>query len=200
MLNQFINTYIKLFFILTPFLVLSTFLTWTSEYSPVQRRQLIRQVLSAILVISLILFMFGNYIFAVMGITLDAFRIGAGILLLLSAISLVQGKQFYDVLSSTQDIAVVPLAIPVAVGPGTIGVLLVMGSELVTLQQRLVGGGALLAAIASLGILLYAGNALEKKLGRKGLNVMSKLTGLVLSALSVQIIMQGLQNFHLLDH
>lgn len=198
MLSQFINTYIKLFFILTPFLVLSTFLTWTSTYTAQERRQLIRQVLGAILVISLLLFMFGNYIFAVMGITLDAFRIGAGILLLLSAISLVQGKPFYDVISNTQDIAVVPLAIPVAVGPGTIGVLLVMGSEMVTLKERMVGAGAMLCAIASLGILLYAGNALEKRLGRKGLNVMSKLTGLILSALSVQIIMQGLQNFNVI--
>lgn len=199
MFSQFINMYLKLFFVLTPFLVLSTFLTWTSDYTPQDRRTLIRRVLGAIVVISLVLFMFGNYLFAVMGITLDSFRIGAGILLLLSAISLVQGKQFYDVLSSTQDIAVVPLAIPVAVGPGTIGVLLVMGSELVTLDQRLVGGCALICAVASLGILLYAGNALEKKLGRKGLNVLSKLTGLVLSALSVQIIMQGLAGFHVIQ-
>lgn len=195
MINPFINTYIKLFFILTPFVVLTAFLTWSSSCTLQERRALIRRVLVAIVAISLILFMFGNYLFAVMGITLDAFRVGAGILLLLSAISLVQGKQFYDVMSDPQDIAVVPLAIPVAVGPGTIGVLLVMGSELVTLEQRMIGVGALLAAITSLGILLYVGNALEKKLGRKGINVLSKLTGLVLSALSVQIIMQGLKGF-----
>lgn len=199
MFSEFINTYIKLFFILTPFLVLSVFLTWSSTYTLTQRRGLIRRVLIAIVVISLILFLCGNYLFAVMGITLDAFRVGAGILLLLSAISLVQGKPFYDVVTDAQDIAVVPLAIPVAVGPGTIGVLLVMGSELTTWMQRIIGCGALLAAIASLGILLYAGTALEKKLGHKGINVLSKLTGLILSALSVQIIIQGLQNFHMIQ-
>ena len=195
MISQFIHIYLKLFFVLTPFVVLTAFLTWSSSCTLPERRALIRRVLVAVVAISLILFMFGNYLFAVMGITLDAFRVGAGILLLLSAISLVQGKQFYDVMSDPQDIAVVPLAIPVAVGPGTIGVLLVMGSELVGLKQRVVGVGALLFAIATLGILLYVGNALEKKLGRKGINVLSKLTGLVLSALSVQIIMQGLRGF-----
>ena len=195
MISQFIHIYLKLFFVLTPFVVLTAFLTWSSSCTLPERRALIRRVLVAVVAISLILFMFGNYLFAVMGITLDAFRVGAGILLLLSAISLVQGKQFYDVMSDPQDIAVVPLAIPVAVGPGTIGVLLVMGSELVGLKQRVVGVGALLFAIATLGILLYVGNALEKNLGRKGINVLSKLTGLVLSALSVQIIMQGLRGF-----
>ena len=195
MFSQFINTYIKLFFVLTPFLVLSTFLTWTSAFTARQRHRLILQMLAAIVVISLTLFMCGNYLFAVMGITLDAFRVGAGLLLLLSAIALVQGKQFYDVQDGAQDIAVVPLAIPVAIGPGTIGVLLVMGSERVALGERLIGGSALMAAILSLGILLYAAHALEKTLGRKGLNVLSKLTGLILAAFSVQIIMQGLHNF-----
>ncbi|MBL4699770.1 MAG: NAAT family transporter [Phycisphaeraceae bacterium] len=195
MFNQFLHLYLKLFFILTPFLVLSTFLTWTSSYTIAQRHQLIRRTIGAIIVICLSLFMYGNYIFELMGITLDAFRVGAGILLLLSAISLVQGKEFYEVQNDMQDIAVVPLAIPVAVGPGTIGVLLVMGSELVTWPQRVMGGGALLAAIGSLAVLLFLGNTLEKKLGRKGLNVLSKLTGLILAALSVQIIMQGLKGF-----
>ena len=74
-----------------------------------------------------------------------------------------------------------------------------MGSQLVTLQERLVGAAAMLGAVATLGVILYAGNALEKKLGRKGLDVMSKLTGLVLSALAVQIIMKGLEGFNVIQ-
>ncbi len=199
MFNMFLNMYLKLFFILTPFVVLSTFLTWTRDYKPLERRAVVRRVLVAILLICLILSLCGNFLFAIMGITLDAFRIGAGILLLMSAVSLVQGKQFYNVVNHEQDITVVPLAIPVAVGPGTIGILLVMGSQLVTLQERLVGAAAMLGAVATLGVILYAGNALEKKLGRKGLDVMSKLTGLVLSALAVQIIMKGLEGFNVIQ-
>ncbi|MFG0247240.1 MAG: MarC family protein [Phycisphaeraceae bacterium JB051] len=198
MLSQFINTYLKLFFILTPFVALTSFLTWSRDCSKAERFAIIRRVMIAIVVISAILLTCGDYLFAVMGITLDAFRIGAGILLLLSAISLVQGKEFYDLQKGTQDIAVVPLAIPVIVGPGTIGVLMVMGSELRTFEDRAIGYSALLAAIMTLGILLSIGDTLEKKLGRKGINVMSKLTGLILSALAVQIIMQGLQHFQVI--
>ena len=199
MLSQFVNTYLKLFFILTPFVALTSFLTWSRDCSQAERFAIIRRVIIAIVVISAVLLTCGDYLFAVMGITLDAFRIGAGILLLLSAVSLVQGKQFYNVVNHEQDITVVPLAIPVAVGPGTIGILLVMGSQLVTLQERLVGAAAMLGAVATLGVILYAGNALEKKLGRKGLDVMSKLTGLVLSALAVQIIMKGLEGFNVIQ-
>ncbi len=118
MLSQFINTYLKLFFILTPFVALTSFLTWSKDCSKVERFAIIRRVIIAIVVISAVLLTCGDYLFAVMGITLDAFRIGAGILLLLSAISLVQGKEFYDMQKGTQDIAVVPLAIPVIVGRG----------------------------------------------------------------------------------
>jgi multiple antibiotic resistance protein len=198
MFSQFINTYLKLFFILTPFVALTSFLTWSRDCTRAERSQIIRRVIISIVAISAILLTCGNYLFAIMGITLDAFRIGAGILLLLSAISLVQGKEFYDMQKGTQDIAVVPLAIPVIVGPGTIGVLMVMGSELKTLPDRLIGYGALLAAILTLGIILSIGDILEKKLGRKGINVMSKLTGLILSALAVQIIMQGLAHFQVI--
>lgn len=64
----------------------------------------------------------------VFGITIDAFRIGAGVLLFLSSISLVQGS-FIKQTEEKQDISVVPLALPVTVGPGTIGILLVMAAE-----------------------------------------------------------------------
>lgn len=195
MLNQFINLYIKLFFVLTPFLILTTFLTWTRDCTIPQRHQIIRRMIGAVVIISLTLFMYGNHVFEILGITLDAFRVGAGILLMLSAISVVQDKSFYDVQDNAMDIAVVPLAIPIAVGPGTVGVLLVMGSEMKTFSDRILGAGALLSAIATIAILLYASNTLEKTLGRKGLNVLSKITGLILAALSAQIIMQGIQNF-----
>lgn len=194
MSNQFITIYLKLFFVLTPFLLLSTFLTWTGNCTTAERHHIIWRVMAAILVICLVIFMFGNHLFSAMGITLDAFRVGAGILLLISSISLVQGREFCDAPSDTRDIAVVPLAIPVTVGPGTVGMLLVMGNDLLTWQGRLIGGLALLAAVASLGVLLYVGNTLKRTLGVKGVNILSKLTGLVLASLSAQVILQGLQN------
>ena len=78
MLSQFVNTYLKLFFILTPFVALTSFLTWSRDCSQAERFAIIRRVIIAIVVISAVLLTCGDYLFAVMGITLDAFRIGAG--------------------------------------------------------------------------------------------------------------------------
>ncbi len=195
MLSLFANTFIKFFFLLTPFFVVSTFLAMTRELDSHARHNLIHRVMLAVLVACVTLFSFGSYLFAVLGITVDAFRVGAGALLFLSAVSLVRGRRSDDIVDPNQDIAVVPLAIPVTVGPATIGALLIMGGELESLSQQLIGGSALLAAIIFVGILLYVSTSIEKILGQKGLNVLSKLTGLILAAMSAQMMMQGVKNF-----
>lgn len=94
-----------------------------------QRRVAIRTTLS-VTVISLILYFAGNPIFSTLGITLDGFRIGAGSLLFLSAVSLVGGNRSSHDVAPDVDFAVVPLAIPITVGPASIGTLLILGAEL----------------------------------------------------------------------
>lgn len=195
MISLFANTFIKFFFLLTPFFVISTFLALTRELTSSARHALIGRIMMAVLITCVILFVVGNHLFAILGITVDAFRLGAGALLFLSAVSLVRGKRADDVLDPDQDIAVVPLAIPVTVGPATTGALLVMSGELESFSARLVGGGAMLAAIMCVGILLYISSSVERLLGQKGLNVLSKLTGLILAAMSAQMAMQGVKNF-----
>ncbi len=195
MLSLFTNTFIKFFFLLTPFFVMSTFLALTRELGASARRNVVGRIMIAVLITCVTLFVVGNYLFAVLGITVDAFRLGAGALLFLSAVSLVRGRRADDGLDANQDIAVVPLAIPVTVGPATTGALLVMSGELDSVSARLVGGGAMLAAILCVGVLLYISSAVEKLLGQKGLTVLSKLTGLILAAMSAQMAMQGVKNF-----
>ncbi|MFA5913888.1 MAG: MarC family protein, partial [Burkholderiales bacterium] len=129
MLTIFINYYLKLFFIMTPFFVLSSFLAMTTGMKAERRQKIALKVALAVLVSSFALFFFGKYIFALFGITLDAFRIGAGSVLFLSALSMINGRESVDAEYSHNDIAVVPLAIPITVGPGVIGVLMVMGAE-----------------------------------------------------------------------
>jgi multiple antibiotic resistance protein len=90
---------------------------------------------------------------------------------------------------------VVPLAIPIAVGPGTIGALLVMAAEPKSLAARLVTAGAMLAAIATVGLLLSVAGRLEKVVGHQGLTILTKLTGLFVSAIAAQIFFTGLKNF-----
>jgi multiple antibiotic resistance protein len=128
-------------------------------------------------------------------ITLDSFRIGAGVLLLLSGISLVHGRGGYTKSIEEQEVAVVPLAMPIIVGPATTGTLLVMGAELEGLAEKTAGSLALLAAVASIAGVLLAGTVIKKLLGTRGLAILSKLTGLILSALAAQMIMTGVQGF-----
>ena len=196
MSQTFLNIYLKLFFVLTPFFVTTIFLTLTKDYDKKQRHRIAIRVTFAVIVICLVLFFFGNYIFNIFGITVDAFRIGAGLLLLLSAIELVRGGSANDTIrKSSEDIAVVPLAIPVTVGPATVGVLLIMGSETASSSHTILAVSALVAAILTVGMLLYLASQIERWLGKQGLNILSKITGLILASMAAQMIFTGIKNF-----
>ena len=195
MATLFINLFLKIFLIFTPFFVISAFLSLTKDDSLAERRRISIKIALAVAISCLVLFFFGTYIFALFGITLDAFRIGAGAVLFLSAVAMIQGKATVSPQTSREDVAVVPLAIPITVGPGTIGVLLVLGADLESIAEKIVAGLALLCAVLVLGGLLFIAGRLEKILGQQGLNILTKLTGLFVSAIAAQIFFTGLKNF-----
>ncbi|GAB1408958.1 MarC family protein [Desulfovibrionales bacterium] len=195
MLTLFINLATKLFFLLTPFFVLSVFLSMTEHMDRATQRRVAMRTTLAVAIICMVLYLAGNPIFATLGITLDGFRIGAGSLLFLSAVSLVSGKRSSQEVAPDVDFAVVPLAIPVTVGPATIGTLLILGAELGGTLERAIGAVALLCACLCVGIILHSARVLKKLLGTVGLSIMTKITGLVLSALAAQIVFTGIQNF-----
>lgn len=186
-----------MFFIMTPFFVLSVFLTMTQDAIQKDKNSLAIKVTISVIVSCLVLLFFGKYIFEIFGITLDAFRIGAGALLFLTAVELVRGTKNKQELSdkNIHDLAVVPLAIPVIIGPGTIGVLLVMGAGFDTVSKLTLGSLALVLAVLTIGLMLYLSSHIEKIVGSKGLLVISKITGLFLAALSAQLIFTGVKNF-----
>lgn len=195
MLTLFVNVFLKLFMILTPFFVVSAFLALTSDETPAGRHKVAVKVTLAVAVTCFVLFLFGTYIFALFGITLDAFRIGAGAVLFLSAVAMIQGKATVSPRETREDVAVVPLAIPITVGPGTIGALLVMGAGLKTAPEKIVASLALLCAVLAVGGLLLAAGRFERFLGQQGLIILTKLTGLFVSAIAAQIFFTGLKNF-----
>jgi multiple antibiotic resistance protein len=200
MLDLFISTYVKLFFLLTPFFVISTFLSMTAGMTSPQRRRIAVRTIGAVVVFSLVLYLFGNYIFAIMGITLDAFRIGAGAMLFLSAVSLVTGSNDQRVPDENQDISVVPLAMPVAVGPGTTGALLVLGTDVHRdfggdLRSQTIAVAALLTAVLSVGVMLYVAARAERLLAPRIMSVLTKLTGLVVASLAAELVFTGVRNF-----
>ncbi|MBN2301759.1 MAG: MarC family protein [Lentisphaerae bacterium] len=194
MVTIFVNFWMKLFFVLTPFFALTMFLSFTEKRTDAERRKLAVSVSVAVALICLLLFFVGRQIFSIFGITPDSFRIGAGILLLLSGIGLVHGKGSIAV-SGDEDVAVVPLAVPIIVGPATMGTILVMGTEMNNISAKIVGCLAMIAAVASVGAILLAGSFIQSILGNRGIAILSKLTGLILSAIAAQMIMTGVQAF-----
>jgi len=195
MFSDLLTLWIKFFFILTPFFVMSLFLAMTKKMTPSAKTTLALRVTGAVIFVCFVIYFFGNLLFSVFGITIDAFRIGAGSILFLSAVELVRGTKNGQTCDEEGDIAVVPLAIPVTVGPGTTGVLLVMSAETTDIHTRLIGYGALLLAAFCVMILLLLATPIEKLIGQRGLSILSKLTGLVLSAIAAQMIFTGIQNF-----
>ena len=196
-MDIFISTFLKMFFIMTPFFVLSVFLTLTQDATPKEKKALAIKVTISVIIASLILLFFGKHIFSIFGITLDAFRIGAGALLFLTAVELVKGSKD-GAKASDKDIsqlAVVPLAIPVTIGPGTIGILLVMGATFESKASLIMGSLALVSAVVVIGLMLYTSTVFERLIGKQGLLVISKITGLFLAALSAQIVFTGIKGF-----
>ena len=196
-MDIFISTFLKMFFIMTPFFVLSVFLTLTQDSTPKEKKALAIKVTVSVIIASLILLFFGKHIFSIFGITLDAFRIGAGALLFLTAVELVKGSKDGAKLADKDisQLAVVPLAIPVTIGPGTIGILLVMGATFESKSTLIMGSLALVSAVLVIGLMLYTSTLFERLIGKQGLLVISKITGLFLAALSAQIVFTGIKGF-----
>jgi len=193
-LRYVVNVWLKVFVIFTPFLVTSIFLGLTRELEEADRRRVALRATAAIAAICFIVFFFGSMIFALFGITLDAFRIGAGALLFLSSINLVQGAT-QPPQHDGDDFVVVPFAMPIVVGPAVMGILFVTGADVANMAQRMLGAFAVCLAVASLGGLLYVASTVENLIGRAKLVILSKVTGLILAALSAQMIFTGIRHF-----
>jgi multiple antibiotic resistance protein len=197
MFSDIVGIFIKLFFLFTPFFVLSMFITVTRGVNSRARHILALKTTFAIWVLSILVYFGGNWAFGTMGITIDAFRIGAGIILMISAIELVLGKSKGGELPGKEhgDYAVVPLAIPYTLGPGTIGALLVMGGEQAEFTAKTVHVVGITAAVIFIGVLLFTGLAIEKIIGKQGITILSKITGLVLASIAAQVVFTGIKNF-----
>lgn len=202
-MSLFLNQFLKFFFLMTPFFVLSMYLSMTQDWETKQKRKLALNVGASAFVVCTILLFFGRYIFSAFGITLDAFRIGGGALLFLTSVGLVNSnvtdkkpsQQTIDPNSGISSIAVVPLAIPVTIGPGTTGAMLVIGAESTSWQFQIITLGGVALALAVLTIMLAAASWLEEKLGRNTILILSKLTGLVLAAMASQMVFTGIRSF-----
>lgn len=195
MLAQLSSLYLKMLVLYSPFFVLSCFISLTRGYTIAERKRLAWKVAFGTLIASVSLYLFGEHIFTLFGITVDAFRIGAGSVLFISALGMAQGKPAVQQDNLQQDVTIVPLTIPLTVGPGTIGAMLVMSASHPDLDDRLLAVIGIAAASVTVGVVLYLSDAFEHLLGDQGLQIVSRLMGLFVCALAAQIIFTGVKNY-----
>lgn len=196
---------VKLFLLLTPFFVLSVFVAACDGMERNARRKLALRTGFAVICSCLILYLFGEIIFDCLGISLNAFRIGAGLVLMLNGIDMVRSSQPKNrQLEENGDPSVVPLAIPTTVGPGTIGTLLVMGASSAERAIEancyrwaflLIELGAIIVSGIGVAAMLYYSENVNRLLKDKGVRILSKLTGMYIVALAAQIIFDGVCGF-----
>ena len=195
MLSVLFSLYLKMLVLYSPFFVLSCFIGLSRGYTLKERKRLAWKVALATLIASVLLYLFGKHIFTLFGITIDAFRIGAGSVLFISALGMAQGKSAVQADNVQQDVTIVPLTIPLTVGPGTIGALLVMGISQPEWDDKLLAILAIGIASATVGAVLYLSDRVERLLGQQGLQILSRLMGLFVCALAAQIIFTGVKNY-----
>lgn len=202
-MENLLNAFTVLFVVIDPIGVAMIFAALTHRHAEAQRRRMAISgtVLSGAILLTF--FVFGDNLLNVLGITLPAFRIAGGILLFLLAIEMVMVRQSSGLRSTTlreqdeaehkEDVSVFPLAFPLISGPGGMTTVLLMSAESsgFTTSMGLIGILTLVMALMLL-CLLFAAN-IAHRLGETGANVISRLLGLILAALAMQFILDGVK-------
>ncbi len=191
-----------------PLDVAAMFAVMTGDYTPKERRRTALRGTVIATVILLVFALLGERMLAGLGISLPALRIAGGILLLLIGIEMVfamtsGARSTTDEeeieAASRQDIAVFPLATPLIAGPGAMGAAILLMADASgewLLQVAVVGALLAMLLLTLLGMLLAS--QLQRLLGVTGMQVISRVFGVLLSALAVQFILDGIAQSGLL--
>ncbi|MHB1184060.1 MAG: YchE family NAAT transporter [Desulfobulbia bacterium] len=200
--SDHIKFIISLLAIVNPIGAIPIYISLTDDYRPEDRARIVRITPVAVVAILLTTLVSGEFILRFFGISIGSFRVGGGILLLLMAISMLQARtsraaHTSDEAEETSDretIAVVPLAIPLLSGPGAISTVIVYAYKAKgPLAYLIISAGILLIGLA-IYLSLLAAPHIAKKLGKTGINIITRIMGLILAAISVEFITTGLKN------
>ena len=193
-MESFTSMYIKMFFLLAPFFCTSIFLKMSESMDRQTRRRAALRASLATLTAITVCFFFGKPLFHALGIRLAAFQIGTGTTLFLTSVMLVLGLRGQP-FSDDEDFSVVPLSLPIIVGPGTIGTLMVWATQASGFQEQVKLFVPILCGGLTMGMFLLLAEQIQKLLGNKTMTVLTKLTALILTALAAQIVFTGIHTF-----
>jgi multiple antibiotic resistance protein len=179
---------------------LSIFLQLTNKFTVLHQRKIAITCGISITVIMVATIWFGSQLLDLLGITIASFRFAGGIILLLTGLSMLQSKESPishtpedDVAAEERSsIAVVPLALPIIIGPGSISTLVIESSDYPNLILK--GWLSVLCVLLALGmfILLYYGAIIGRFVGESVIKVITRIMGMIIMAIAVGMLANGL--------
>lgn len=197
-----ITAFVTLLVVVDPIAIAPIFLAITPDSTAAQRERIARR---AVLVGGIILVVFslaGEAVLDFIGISMAAFRVAGGILLFLTALDMLFERRTKRRKDSTgepdphhEDPSVFPLAIPLIAGPGAIASVILLVGEKPGGEGLAVVLSILVVVLLLMYVMLRLSSGLEKRVGKVAINVFTRIFGMLLAALSVQFVLDGLAEF-----
>lgn len=198
-----ITTFVTLFVVIDPLALVPLFLALTrGKPAEARRRIAIRACLTAIGILT-VFGAFGEAVLAFAGISMPAFRVAGGLLLFLTALDMLferrtkrrenQAEEAEE--DDGHDPSVFPLAIPLIAGPGAIASMILLAGQHPGLPGLAVVVAVMIFVVALSMVSFMLSDLMEKMLGKTGINVITRLLGMLLAALAVQFVLDGLRDF-----
>ncbi|MFT5789022.1 MAG: multiple antibiotic resistance protein [Shewanella sp.] len=200
-LTIYFKFFLGLVAIINPVGLLPVFVSLTSHQTEAERNQTGKIANFAVVVILLVTIFAGQHILNMFSISLSAFRIAGGTLICIIAMSMLQGKlgevkrnkEEDREASGMESVAVVPLALPLMAGPGAISSVIVSAAEYKTMEN-LIGMSITVILFGLLSFTLFRmAPVIFKVLGNTGINVITRLMGLLMLSIGIEVIAAGVK-------
>jgi multiple antibiotic resistance protein len=196
----FIVAFPAVLFMVDPIGVIPLFVAMTANDSPQKCERTARRATFAAFCLLTFFSLFGAVVFKVFGVTLAAFRVAGGLLLMLTALDMLRAQAAATRTSpeeaqeglTREDIAIVPMAMPLLAGPGAIAtVMVLMGEKGATLEVAIPVIGSIFLTMLLTYVLLLKAPLVKRFLGQTGIAVLERIFGLILAAIAVQFVFEG---------
>lgn len=203
-LADYIQIAIGIVTIFSPFAAIPIFVSLTSSSTLIQRNQTAKTASIAAGITGLVSVWIGQYILIFFGISISSFKIAGGILLLLMAINMLNAKtpnakntkeeleEAHEKSENISEIAVVPLAIPLIAGPGAISTIIIFSQKEDSILHLFYMSLIIIAIAIFIFLALRSATYISDKLGITGINIISRIMGLILASISIEFIISGL--------
>jgi len=198
----------SIFFLVDPFATIPSFLAITGSMTPERRKRMARKgTLTAWIVLTLFA-VCGQLIFRMFGITLPAFEVAGGLILLLIGLDMLEAKRSptqeahgdTEEAAAKEDAGIVPLGIPMLAGPGAISSVMVLVGQVPSLwhwEMAAILGSITITCLVSYWVLAGAGRV-RQFMGETGIRILVRIMGLLLVALAMQFFVNGLTDLGLI--